>query len=216
MMNNLFRIYAPIIVALIMSGCTSLSENTLTDEYSYIQTPATKQSADLNDIDKDGVINARDRCESTETGAKINNNGCGHTFGKNEKKQLHILFAHNSSVINPIFAGQIKEMAAFLADYPSTSIEINGYASKVGDENSNLKLSEKRAQEVKKWLINYGVAPSRIRIVGHGESNLVIDDDSEFAATKNRRVTATVVTNGRVVEKQWTIFSKIPRNADSY
>lgn len=208
--------YISLLSLLTISGCTSLTQETTVDEYDYIPAPLAQQSADLNDQDKDGVINARDLCSSTKAETKINNEGCGRTFNKKEQQQLHILFAHNSSVINPIFSGQIKNMVAFLAAYPSTSIEVNGYTSKVGTEKANLLLSEKRAAAVKNALINFGVEPDRIKIVGHGESNPVVDNDSDLAATKNRRVTATVINHENVIEKQWTIFSKIPRNASSY
>lgn len=210
------RAYIPLLSILVISGCTSLSDDKTVDEYDYLTAPVAIQLADLNDGDTDGVINARDLCADTELGSKINNDGCGNTFDKENKQQIHILFAHNSSVVNPIFAGQIKDMAAFLADYPSTTIEINGYASKVGTEEFNLKLSKQRADAIKAALVNYGVEPSRINIIGNGEANPVIDDDSAYAATKNRRVTATVVNNDNVIEKQWTIFTKIPRNANSY
>ncbi len=217
MMNiKQYKAHVSLLSILVISGCTSLSNDKIADEYDYLAAPVATQLADLNDGDKDGVINARDLCASTELGSKINNDGCGNTFDKEDKQQLHILFAHNSSVINPIFAGQIKDMAAFLADYPSTSIEINGYASKVGTEVFNLALSKQRAEAIKTSLINYGVEPSRIKIIGYGEANPVIDNDSEYAAANNRRVTATVVNNDNVIEKQWTIFTKIPRSANSY
>lgn len=217
-MINFKQYRAPIslLSILILSGCSSLSDDETTDEYDYLTAPIAAQLADLNDGDLDGVINARDLCATTVVGSKINNDGCGNTFDKEAKQQLHILFAHNSSVINPIFSGQIKDMAAFLSDYPSTSIEINGYASKVGTEEFNLNLSKQRAEAIKASLVNYGVDPARITIVGYGEADPVIDDDSEYAATSNRRVTATVVNSDSVIEKQWTIFTKIPRNANSY
>jgi len=198
----------------IIEGCSSLNQNSMSDEYNYIKPPMIEQSSDLHDSDHDGVINARDRCPSTESKAKINNDGCGHILNTKEKQHLNILFARDSDTVNPIFLGQIKKMAVFLDNYPATSVEIKGHTSLIGDKDWNLTLSKKRATTVMNWLLHYGVKQSRIKIIGYGENDPAEEAKSELADAKNRRVTAIVVAHTNIVEKEWSIFFKIPKEAD--
>lgn len=177
------------------------------DEYEYIEPPKANQIADLQDDDNDGVINARDLCPDTPRGALIDNDGCGEVVRDSDKRQLHILFAHDSYEINPVFSDQIQEMATFLKKYPSASIEVQGYTSKLGTNDYNQELSQQRAEAVENKLLSYGIKPDRVRIVGFGENRLVDDGDSNSAHAVNRRVTATVVGLKERVVEEWTIFT---------
>ncbi|WP_367986481.1 OmpA family protein [Vibrio sp. NTOU-M3] len=180
----------------------------LDDEYEYIETPTSNQIADLQDDDRDGVINARDLCPETPLKAEIDNDGCGTYIKTEEEVKLHILFANDSSEIQPVFLGQIREMADFLKEYPSTSIEIQGFASKVGTAEYNLALSKRRANAVEATLIANGISSSRVRIVGFGDTKLSEQGDDEVSHAMNRKVTATVVGHKGSVKEEWTIFTK--------
>src|SRR5690606_7446699 len=94
----------------------------LADEYDYRPTPVADQIDDLQDQDRDGVINARDLCPDTPSTAEVDNDGCGTYIKTSQQMQIRVLFANNSDVINPVFRSQIKELAEFLKLYPSTSI----------------------------------------------------------------------------------------------
>ncbi|NVD06604.1 OmpA family protein [Vibrio sp. JPW-9-11-11] len=181
------------------------------DEYDYIETPTPNQIDDLLDDDKDGVINARDLCPQTPRKAEIDNDGCGTFIKTEEELNLHILFANDSSEIQPAFSAQIREMAEFLESYPSTSIELQGYASKVGNADYNLALSERRAKAVEASLLANGVSSNRVRIVGFGDTQLEAYGDDEISHARNRKVVATVVGHKGDVKEEWTIFSKIEK-----
>nr|WP_258005575.1 OmpA family protein [Vibrio diazotrophicus] len=186
-------------------------ENVASDEYDYIALPQINQVADLEDDDNDGVINARDLCPDTPPLSEIDNDGCG-TFVKTSKLQsLHILFANDSSDIPPVFVSQIRQMAEFLNTYPSASIEIKGYASKVGSEEYNLNLSKRRSEAVEAQLLRYGVERNRVRIVGFGDTELASHGDTQVAHALNRRVTATVVGYKGAIVKEWSIFTALPK-----
>ncbi|WP_425509206.1 OmpA family protein [Vibrio ziniensis] len=185
-------------------------ENVASDEYDYIAVPEINQIADLEDNDNDGVINARDLCPDTPSFSDIDNDGCG-TFVKTSKLQyLHILFANDSNNIPPVFISQIRQMAEFLKTYPSTSIEIKGYASKVGNQNHNLKLSQRRSEAVEAQLLRYGIESNRVRIVGFGDTELASVEDSETAHAINRRVTASVIGYKSAIVKEWNVFTALP------
>ncbi|MFG0604477.1 OmpA family protein [Vibrio mimicus] len=180
------------------------------DEYDYRATPLANQIADLQDDDNDGVINARDLCPDTPRGSEIDNDGCGTFVKSSQMQQLHILFANDSSAIEPAFLTQIRQMAEFLKTYPSTSIELQGYASKVGGAEHNLALSKQRSEAVREQLLRYGITPNRINIVGYGDSVLEADGTDDVSHARNRRVTATVVGYKGEVVKEWTIFTTLP------
>lgn len=181
------------------------------DEYDYIETPVASQISDLSDDDKDGVVNARDICPSTPIGAQVDNDGCGAALFEEEERQLRILFANDSYEINPIFSDQIQTMAEFLERYKSASIQIQGFASAVGDPDYNLELSKKRAHAVEDELLSYAIDPKRVTIIGYGETRLEADGDDEVSHAQNRRVTATVVGLKEEVVEEWTIFSVIEK-----
>ncbi len=181
------------------------------DEYEYMATPTANQVSDLQDDDQDGVVNARDICPGTPEGSEIDNDGCGQVTRAQDLRQLHILFAHDSYEINPIFAHQIQTMSEFLKTYQSASIEIQGYTSKVGTNEYNMELSKKRAEAVEQKLLSYGISPNRVRIVGYGESRLEDPGDSPAADAVNRKVTATVVGLKEKVVEEWNIFTTLKK-----
>lgn len=181
------------------------------DSYDYIETPIPNQIDDLLDEDKDGVINARDLCPQTPTIAEVDNDGCATYIKTQQQMDLHILFANDSAQIQPAFLAQIREMSAFLDTYPSTSIELRGYASKVGNSQYNLALSERRAQAVEDALLSNGVASQRVRIIGFGDAALEAYGDDEISHARNRKVVATVIGHKGSVKEQWTIFTKIEK-----
>ncbi len=199
-----------IALALTVSACSS--SNNHGDEYEYIDTPIADQPADLQDEDSDGVINERDLCPGTPLGSEIDNDGCGSYANTSQQMQIRVLFANDSDIINPIFENQIRELSEFLKAYPSTSIEIQGYASRTGTSEHNLDLSKRRAQNVRQELLSNGISPSRVTIVGYGDTVLATQGSDEVSHAQNRRVTATVVGHRGEVEKEWTIFTTLPKS----
>ena len=180
-------------------------------EEEYIETPEAEQISDLQDDDKDGVVNARDACTATPPASLVDNEGCGEIILSEEVRQLNILFANDSYEVNPIFSEQIATMVEFLETYQSASIEIKGYASKVGSSEYNLELSKKRAHNVEDELLSNGIDPSRVRVVGYGEDSLESDGDDATSHALNRRVTATVVGLSEQIVEEWTIFTTLKK-----
>ncbi|MGF1905665.1 OmpA family protein [Aliivibrio salmonicida] len=194
-------IYPTLITSLFLTACVSGDKD-------YIETPTPSQIADLRDNDNDGVINARDICPGTPRGAQIDNDGCAEYVEQSDKKDLKILFANNSSEISPIFKSEIRTMAEFLAEYPETSIQLQGFASQQGNAEYNIRLSELRASAVRVALINYGVNPDKIETIGFGDTLLTAKGDSAVSHALNRRVVATVVGFKGDVVDEWNIFTR--------
>jgi outer membrane protein OmpA-like peptidoglycan-associated protein len=101
-------------------------------------------------------------------------------------------------------------MAAFLKRYESTTIELQGYASKVGNAEHNLKLSKERAANVRRALISNGIQPSRVNIVGHGDVEFS-SNDTEINHALHRKVVASVAGFKGNIKEEWHIFTKIKK-----
>lgn len=204
--SGLYITFIPLLVA-----CSAFSDDN--EDYAYIETPVAAQIADLADDDNDGVINARDKCPDTAPSSKIDNDGCSGSTELSDVFSINVLFANDSSEIPTVFVEQIQQMAEFLKKYPETSIELEGYASKVGREEYNLALSKMRSNRVRDLLIELGIDPSRVTSVGHGESVLVAEGDDEISHAQNRHVAARVIGMRTDMIEEWTIFTTLPSDS---
>ncbi len=89
--------------------------------------------------------------------------------------------------------GDIKALADFMKQYPSTSTVVEGHTDSVGSDTYNQGLSERRAKAVRDVLVNqYGVEGNRVNAVGYGESRPVADNATAEGRAINRRVEAEV------------------------
>ncbi|USD66499.1 OmpA family protein [Vibrio sp. SCSIO 43136] len=200
------------IISLLVAASLSFSVSAENgDTESYIAVPVAKQRADLHDKDNDGVINARDKCDGTPLGAKVDNVGCELYVNTRQNQQLKVLFENNSSEVSVLFRKQIQTMASFMAAYPETAIELQGFASRTGNSKKNLQLSKQRAKQVENALVKYGVDRSRIRTIGFGDNKLSRTGDDPRSHALNRRVEATVVGLKGEVDKDWTIFTTLKK-----
>lgn len=84
-----------------------------------------------------------------------------------------VAFRFNQADVQETQMPSIEHVAEYLKANPDASITVNGYASPEGTEEYNLKLSQRRAEAVKKVLVDkYGIAASRITTVGHGVGDI--------------------------------------------
>ena len=99
-----------------------------------------------------------------------------------------ITFDVNSASIKPDFYATLNDVATTLVDYPSTAVDVVGYASSDGPEDYNLDLSQRRADAVQSYLVAQGVASVRLQATGMGEANPIADNSTEEGRRANRRV----------------------------
>ncbi|MGE5301149.1 MAG: OmpA family protein, partial [Acidobacteriota bacterium] len=106
-----------------------------------------------------------------------------------DKMTLRVNFGVDQAIIRPSDKAVLDKMVDFVKKYPNAKIEIDGYTDDSGTEAHNRKLSEKRAEAVKEYLIKEaGVDQSHISTVGRGESNPVADNKTDEGRFENRRV----------------------------
>lgn len=107
--------------------------------------------------------------------------------------RLDIHFDHDKSNVKPVYAGELTKAANFLAQYPAMNAIIEGHTDSTGDDNYNQRLSQRRAEEVKKLLINeHGVDRARLSAVGYGESRPVATNNTKEGRYQNRRVMVVI------------------------
>jgi outer membrane protein OmpA-like peptidoglycan-associated protein len=99
-----------------------------------------------------------------------------------------ILFATGSATLTPTLIGDLQDVAASLNKYPDSVVQVVGHTDNTGDAGFNQRLSEQRAQSVASVLIGSGVAPSRIQIVGRGETSPIASNQTPEGRQQNRRV----------------------------
>lgn len=81
-----------------------------------------------------------------------------------------------------------------LRRYPALAVEIGGHTDAIGTDAYNLRLSERRAAEVRRYLVErWQIAPERLTAVGYGESEPVATNGNETGRALNRRVEFAVV-----------------------
>jgi len=107
--------------------------------------------------------------------------------------ELDVKFDFDKSVVKPNSYADIKNLADFMKQYPATHTTVEGHTDSVGPDAYNQKLSQRRADAVKKVLTQqYGVESSRVNSVGYGKTRPVADNSTEAGRAVNRRVEAQV------------------------
>jgi len=91
----------------------------------------------------------------------------------------------------PILTAQ----AGWLQRYPAVKVRLEGNADERGTEEYNLALGARRAASVKAFLVEHGVAPSRIETISYGKERPLDPGSNEAAWAKNRNV-HTAITAG--------------------
>ncbi|MCC7506528.1 MAG: PD40 domain-containing protein [Saprospiraceae bacterium] len=99
----------------------------------------------------------------------------------------NVFFETGSAELRPESAAELDRLAALLAETPGLRIQISGHTDHVGDDRSNLTLSENRAKAVYNYLIAKGIAAQRLRFKGFGESQPVAPNDTDEGRAQNRR-----------------------------
>src|SRR6188508_3315584 len=104
-----------------------------------------------------------------------------------EKPLTDAFFALDSAQIGDDAKPGLQKNADWLKRWPSTKVMVEGHADSRGTAEYNLALGEKRANAVRAYLVNLGVAESRLTIVSKGKEAPVCSDANEGCWQQNRR-----------------------------
>ncbi len=88
---------------------------------------------------------------------------------------------------------KLAVLGTFMNKYPDTTAVIEGHTDNVGTAEDNMRLSQRRAESVVKYLVdNLHIAPSRLTAVGYGETRPIANNRSQEGKRQNRRIDAVI------------------------
>ena len=150
------------------------------------------------DNDKDGIKDEDDQCPNE---AEIYNDvddtdGCpdeGVALVEIRQDYIEIKeeirFRRGSSrIVGRKSYRTIRSVSAILKSNPDVKIRIEGHTSNTGSRNTNMRLSQKRADEVMRQLVKLGVEEDRFEAIGFGPDVPIGDNNTRVGRAKNRRV----------------------------
>lgn len=106
---------------------------------------------------------------------------------------LKIEFDYDKSDIKPKYHHVIEKVAEFLKKHPDATAVIEGHTDNRGSYAYNIKLSERRADSVRNYLIEkFGVAPERLSTKGYGYTKPIASNKTAAGRQKNRRIDAQI------------------------
>ncbi len=123
----------------------------------------------------DGAIAAKPKAAPKPAGAKVTLNA-------------DALFDFDKSVLKPAAKASLDSLAGKVKSLTLEVIIAVGHTDSIGTDAYNQKLSIRRAEAVKKYLVSNGIEAKRIYVEGKGESQPVADNKTKEGRAKNRRV----------------------------
>lgn len=169
---------------------TSCKSKKLTVKEEIKSTPSPTTVAEpakpiVKDKDGDGVPDDQDNCPEVKGSA--DNGGCPEEKSKPFNNR-NIQFEFNSSVLKTESYDILERISQQMKKSLSATYQLSGNSSAEGTEKRNMMLSVDRANAVKAYLVNSGIAGSRLNTMGLGESNPISDNTTEAGRVRNRRV----------------------------
>lgn len=104
---------------------------------------------------------------------------------------LNVEFDFDKSDVKSKYHGVLEKVAEFMKQYPQTTTVIEGHTDNRGKYEYNIRLSERRAESVKNYLVEkFGVEASRLSTKGYGYTKPVATNATAAGRQKNRRIDA--------------------------
>jgi outer membrane protein OmpA-like peptidoglycan-associated protein len=100
----------------------------------------------------------------------------------------HLKFEFDKADLRPEDRELLSRIAGILMTSHDYTISVNGYTDDVGSDAYNQKLSERRAEAVRDYLITCGLPADILSVEGHGKSLPLVKGTTDAARAKNRRV----------------------------
>ena len=152
--------------------------------------PEVNNGCPWPDTDGDGVLDKDDDCP--DVFGIASNNGCPEVtvqdIAKLEELFKTVYFETNKANFKPETISKLNEAIEIITKYPTAKFAISGHTDSIGNNDSNMKLSEKRAIAVKNYLVSKGVSSNNLTAKGFGETQPVESNMYNAGRPSNRRV----------------------------
>jgi len=152
------------------------------------------------DTDGDGIADKDDKCPKVAGVAELQGCPVPPVPTVKEQEQLNayartILFDTNKATIKKESAQTLEDIITILEKYPDAKFSVDGHTDSVGTDAYNHKLSHERASSVMNYLIEGGIAKSRLSAEGFGETKPIADNSTDAGRQQNRRVEINLMKN---------------------
>ncbi|WP_273454850.1 OmpA family protein [Nevskia ramosa] len=162
------------------------------------------------DSDGDGVEDALDKCPNTPKGFRVDSTGC-------VIEQTVVLRAVNFVLdgyeLTAPAKATLDEVSSILVAQPTLSLQVSGHTDSTGSDQYNQKLSQRRADSVRTYLISKNVDASRVIAKGYGESEPISSNESPEGRADNRRVEFKLLDKPSFVKVYNEESSRASKNA---
>jgi len=142
------------------------------------------------DHDGDKVADVADRCPNTPNGQAVDENGCPILFERGARTVTlqGVTFATGKATLTPESQARLQDVAKQLQASPEVRVQVSGFTDNTGSRSANIKISQKRAVAVERFLEQNGVSPAQLSAKGFGPDRPVASNKTATGRAKNRRV----------------------------
>ncbi len=99
----------------------------------------------------------------------------------------NVLFDFDKAVLKPEGKAEVDKLVAEFKKYGKDTVTIEGHTCNIGNAQYNMGLGQRRADSVKKYIVESGIAESRIKTVSYGLTRPAVANDSAANRKLNRR-----------------------------
>jgi len=97
-------------------------------------------------------------------------------------------FDFNKATLKPAGKKMVDGAGTVMKDKPSMKVSVEGHTDSIGSDAYNQKLSERRAQAVRDYMVSQGIDAARISVKGWGKTKPIASNKTEAGRAENRRV----------------------------
>ncbi len=124
---------------------------------------------------------------SADTTPSLDDEGARATAELRNALLAPVYFEFDQADLSEQTRAALVQKSVLLRQYPTVVVRIAGHTDSRGSDEYNLALGQRRAAIVKRFLIDRGIAASRIELVSYGEERPAAEGDDEAARSQNRR-----------------------------
>ncbi len=145
------------------------------------------------DGDGDGVTDDKDRCPNTPSGVNVDEEGCQVLFEEARKTLIleGVNFETGKATLTPESQTILDGVAESLVANEEIRVQVTGHTDNTGSRALNMRLSRARADAVRQYLIDKGVAADRLTAAGLGPDKPIASNRTAEGRAQNRRVELT-------------------------
>ncbi|AYA37594.1 OmpA family protein [Hymenobacter oligotrophus] len=105
-----------------------------------------------------------------------------------------VYFEPNRATLTDDSRAQLRNVAKILKVFPEAHLQLGGYTDGTGNPSANLRLSQQRASEARRTLVQLGVEPQRLRAEGFGANYFIASNAGAVGRALNRRLSVRVIS----------------------